>query len=47
MGLVETFIKRYIVKRTNKAEIRPEDEQSEKARAVERIHGMKYNLKGP
>ena len=29
-GLRETFIKRYIVKRTNKAEIRPE-EQNEKA----------------
>ena len=29
-GLKETFIKRYIVERTNKAEIRPE-EQSEKA----------------
>ena len=28
-GLKETFIKRYIVERTNKAEIRPE-EQSEK-----------------
>ena len=29
-GLKETFSKRYIVERTNKAEIRPE-EQSEKA----------------
>ena len=29
-GLKETFIKRYIVERTNKAELRPE-EQSEKA----------------
>ena len=29
-GLRETFIKRYIVERTNKAELRPE-EQSEKA----------------
>ena len=29
-GLKETFIKRYVVERTNKAEIRPE-EQSEKA----------------
>ena len=29
-GLRETFIKRYIVERTNKAEMRPE-EQSEKA----------------
>ena len=28
-GLKETFIKRYVVERTNKAEIRPE-EQSEK-----------------
>ena len=32
-GLKETFIKIYIVERTNKAEIRPE-EQSEKAELV-------------
>ena len=31
-GLRETFIKRYIVERTNKAELRPE-EQSEKAKS--------------
>ena len=41
-GLRETFIKRYIVERTNEAEIRPE-EQSEKRRVVWRIYGMKYN----
>ena len=28
-GLKETFIKRYIVKRTNKAEIRPEEQSEE------------------
>ena len=33
-GLKETFIKRYIVKRTNKAEIRPEElsEKTERCR---------------
>ena len=31
-GLRETFIKRYIVEKTNKAELRPE-EQSEKAKS--------------
>ena len=34
-GLKQTFIKRYIVERTSKAEIRPE-EQSEKMRERER-----------
>ena len=42
-GLRETFIKRYVVERTNKAEIRSE-EQSE--RAFGRIYGMKYSSKG-
>ena len=37
-GLRETFTKRYIVERTNKAEIPPE-EQTE---SVRRIRGMKY-----
>ena len=43
-GLKETFIKRYIVERTNKVEIKPE-EQSEKAkrRVVGRMYGMKYS----
>ena len=40
-GLKETFIKRYIVERTNKAETRSE-EQSEKT-VVGRIYGMKYS----
>ena len=52
-GLRETFIKRYIVERTNKADIRPEElpiRQKEdqknrvrKRRVVERIYGMKYS----
>ena len=45
-GLKETFMKvlyNYIVERTSKAEIRPE-EQSEKAgRVVWRIYGVKYS----
>ena len=41
-GLTETFIKRYKAERTNKAEIRPE-EQSEKRRVVKRINGMEYS----
>ena len=36
------MIKKYIVERTNKAEIRPEEE-SEKGRAVGRMYGMKYS----
>ena len=39
-GLKETFRKRHIVERTNKAEIRLE-EQSEKRRVVWRIYGMR------
>ena len=38
----ETFIKRYIVERTNKAEIRPED-QSQKTEVVGRVYGMEYS----
>ena len=45
-GLKETFIKRYIVERTNKAEIRPE-EQSEKAESCEENLGNEIQLKGP
>ena len=41
-GLKETVIKRYIVERTNKAEIRPEERVS-KWRVVGRIYGMKYS----
>ena len=41
-GLKETFIKRYIAERTNKAEIRLE-EQSEKAESCREIYGMKYS----
>ena len=43
-GLRETFIKRYIVERTNKAEIRPEEQR--KRRDVGRLHGLKYSWKG-
>ena len=43
-GLRETFIKRWIVERTDKAETRPE-EQSEKV--VGRIYGMKYSWRDP
>ena len=45
-GLKETFIKRYIVERTNKAEIRPE-EQSEKAESCQENLGNEIQLKGP
>ena len=45
-GLRETFIKRFIVERTNKAEIRPE-EQSEKAGSCRKnVCGMEYSWKG-
>ena len=40
-GLMETFIKRYIVERTNEAEIRPKER-----RVVGRTYGMKYSWKG-
>ena len=41
-GLRETFIERFIVERTVKAELRLEG-QSEKAEVVERMYGMKYS----
>ena len=41
-GLRETIIKRYIAERTNKAEIRPE-EQSDKTEKCREIYGMKYS----
>ena len=45
-GLRETFIKRYIVERTNKAELRPE-EQSEKAQTFWENLWNEMQLKGP
>ena len=44
--LRETFIKRNIVERTNKAEIRPE-EQSEKAESWQENLWNEIQLKGP
>ena len=45
-GLEETFIKRYTVERTNKAEIKPE-EQSEKAESCRENLWNEIQLKGP
>ena len=45
-GLKETFIKRYIVERTNKAEMRPED-YSEKAKSCRENLWNEIQLKGP
>ena len=45
-GQKETFIKRHIVERTNKAEIRPE-EQSEKAESCREDLWNEIQLKGP
>ena len=45
-GLMETFIKRYIVERTNKAEIRPE-ELSEKTEICRENSRNEIKLKGP
>ena len=45
-GLRETFIKRYIVERTNKAEMRPE-EQCEKAESCRENSWNEIQLKGP
>ena len=42
----ETFIKRYIVERTDKAEIRPE-EQSNKAKGCRENLVKEIELKGP
>ena len=42
----ETFIKRYIVERTNKAGLRPE-EQSEKAESCQETLWNEIQLKGP
>ena len=38
----ETFIKRHIVEKTSKAELRPQ-EQIEKRRVVGRIYAIKYS----
>ena len=43
-GLRETFIKRYIVERTNKTEIRPE-EQSENAESCREIDAVERAIK--
>ena len=45
-GLRETFINRYIVERTNKAELRPEEE-SEKAESCRENLKNEIQLKGP
>ena len=45
-GLRETFIKRYIAERTNKAEIRLV-EQSEKAESCQENLWKEIQLKGP
>ena len=45
-GLIETFIKRYIVERTSKTEIIPE-EQSEKAESCRENLWNEIQLKGP
>ena len=41
-GLRETFIKRYVVKRTDKAELRPEEQSEKTDNIVGRIYGIKY-----
>ena len=44
MWLRESFVERYIVQRTNEAEIRPEEQSQIKESCRE--HGMKYSPKG-
>ena len=44
-GMRETFIKRYRVERTNKAEVEPE-EQSEKAESCRENSWYEVHLKG-
>ena len=41
-GLRETFRKRYIVERTNKADIRPKNRVGKRG-DIGRIYGMKYS----
>ena len=45
-GLKETFIKRYVVERTNQAEVRPE-KQSEKTESCRENLSNEMQLKGP
>ena len=45
-GLKETFIKRYKVERTNKAEIRPEEKSEKPANCLENLWN-EIQLKGP
>ena len=45
-GLKETFIKRYTVERTNKAEIRPEEQSQKTERCRENLWN-EIQLKGP
>ena len=45
-GLKETFIKRYIVERTEKAELRPE-EPSKKAESCRENSWNEIQMKGP
>ena len=45
-GLRESFVKRYIVERTNNAELRPK-EQSEKAKSCREDLWNEIELKGP
>ena len=42
LGLQETFIKRYIVERTNNTDLRPKN-RVRKRRVVGRIYGAKYS----
>ena len=46
-GLREAFVNRYIVERTNKAERRAEEEQSEKAESCRENLWHEIQLKGP
>ena len=41
-GLKETFIKRYIVARTNKAQIRPEEQSEKRTRQTEEEVGGQH-----
>ena len=42
-GPKETFIKRYMNERTNKAEIRPEEHKRESGELPGEFNGMKYS----
>ena len=46
LGLSETFIEKYMVERTNEAELRPE-EQSEKVESCRKNLWNEIQLKGP